>query len=177
MGKTIKGKNKVAAKKAAAQKKIARKCRGKCAALVTLLALAAIADGCAQSGPQPSRAIYQRFNLTRCVIVVSGASVSTNDTPAVEMFTATQANDGSETVSPTATPTLDVKTDITAKYNDAIQSASAATRSVLGSIGDGLGAVLDLILSKKTGKVAVTKTDGSKACVECVDGQCSWCEE
>lgn len=103
MGKTFKGKNKTAAKKAAIAKKIACKCKGgRCAVVVIALLLLV---GCAQSGPQPSRAIYQRFDFSDCVFVVNAGSASTNDTPAVEMFTATQANEGSEAVSPTSTPT------------------------------------------------------------------------
>ena len=78
---------------------------------------------------------------------------------------------------PTATPTNEVKTDITAKYNDAIAAASNASKSVLGRIGDGLGSVLDLMSSKGSGTVPVTKSDGTKAFVKCENGECEFCED
>ena len=107
--------------------------------------------------------------------------------PDVSVLSQAQAleSSGTETYSPsnapnnvpTATPTNDVTTDITAHYNDAIAAASAASKNVLGEIGDGLGDVLDLMSSKGTGRVGVTKKDGTKAVVECTDGQCAFCED
>lgn len=176
MGKTIKGANKAKAKKAAIAQKIARKCKGgKCAAVALVLLLIL---GCAQSGPQPSRAIYQRFDVKDCRFTFNaGKTASTNNLAGIEMFTATQANEGSETMSPTSTPTTTVDVPITVKYNDAIAGATTASRSVLGVIGDGLDAVLGLMQSKSSGTVTVKKIDGTPANVKCEDGQCSWCPD
>ena len=87
------------------------------------------------------------------------------------------ADSSGSTETQTATPTVDVRTRIDARYNDAIAGASSASRSVLGSIGDGITAVLDLMQSKKSGLVTVTKTDGTAATIRCENGQCSECGE
>ena len=79
--------------------------------------------------------------------------------------------------SPTATPSNTVTTDITAKYNDALAAATTASKGVLTQLAGGLDAVLGLMSSKESGTVAVKKTDGTTALVECKDGQCSWCSE
>lgn len=85
------------------------------------------------------------------------------------------ADSAGSTETQTATPTLDIRTRIDARYNDAIAGATSASRSVLGSIGDGITAVLDLMQSKKSGLVTVTKTDGTAATIRCENGQCSEC--
>lgn len=77
--------------------------------------------------------------------------------------------------SPTATPSNTVSTDITARYNDVLAAATTASKGVLTQIAGGLDAVLGLMSSKEEGTVAVKKTDGSTALVECKDGQCSFC--
>ena len=87
------------------------------------------------------------------------------------------ADSAGSTETQTATPTLDVRARLDARYNDAIAGATSASRSLLGSIGDGLTAVLDLMASKKSGAVPVTLTDGSAATVRCENGQCSLCAE
>lgn len=84
------------------------------------------------------------------------------------------ADSAGSTETQTATPTIDVRTRIDARYNDALAAASGASRSTLGLIGDGLTGVLDLMASKKSGTVKVTKRDGTAATVECKDGQCSF---
>lgn len=191
MGKTVKGKAKAEAKIAKAKRKIARKCRGKCAALVAAFGLAMLC-GCATSdSTQPAKAQTQNNTFDDCIIVVAThCSVSnrivtadgTKDIPAVELFTQTQSleNSGTDTTSQTATqtPTTDVKPDIDVKYNDAIAAASATSKGILETLtADGANAVLELMSSKKTGTVEVTKTDGSTATVECKDGQCSFCSD
>lgn len=191
MGKTVKGKAKAETKIAKAKRKITRKCKGKCAALVAAFGLAMLC-GCATSdSAQPAKANTMNNTFDDCIIVVATyASVSnrivtaegTKDIPAVELFTQTQSLESTgstdtTTQTATQTPTTDVKPDIDVKYNDAIAGASTASKSVLSSIGSGLDGVLALMQSKKSGTVAVTKTDGSSATVKCEDGQCSFCEE
>lgn len=91
--------------------------------------------------------------------------------------TETYSPSNSPSNSPTATPSNTVTTDITAKYNDALAAATTASKGVLTQLAGGLDAVLGLMSSKESGTVAVKKTDGTTALVECKDGQCSWaCE-
>ncbi len=87
------------------------------------------------------------------------------------------ADSSGSTETQTATPTVDVKPDIDVHYNDAIAGASAASKDVLNLIETGKEAVLELMSSKKSGTVAVTKTDGTAATVKCENGQCSFCED
>lgn len=192
MGKTVKGKDKAARKTAAAKRKIARKCKGKCAAIVAAFGLALLATGCATSdNAQPAKANTMNNTFDDCIIVVAThASVSnrivtaegTKDIPAVELFTQTQSleNSGTDTTTQTTTqtPTTDVKPDIDVRYNDAIAGATSASKDVLDLLTDtGKAAVLKLMSSKESGTVKVEKTDGTSATVKCENGQCEFCEE
>ena len=199
MGKTYKGKDKAKAKIAKAKAKIARKVKRSGTAIVSVsgisfgvLMLAVMLAGCATSdSAQPAKSQTQNNRFNECVIVVATrASVSnrivradgTEDFPAVELFTQTQSleNSGTDSTSQTAThtPTTDVKPDIDVRYNDAIAGATTASRGVLETLmSASANKVLDLMTSKKSGTVAVQKTDGTAAMVECKDGQCSFCED
>ena len=192
MGKTVKGKDKAKAKIAKADRKIARKCKGKCAAIIVVFGLAMLVTGCATTdSEQPAKANTMNNTFDDCIIVVAThASVSnrivtaegTKDIPAVELFTQTQSleSSGTESFAQTATqtPTMDVKPDIDVRYNDAIAGATSASKGVLDLLTDtGKAAVLELMSSKKSGTVKVEKTDGSSATVKCENGQCEFCEE
>ncbi len=196
MGKTIKGKDKAKVKAAKAEAKIARKCRGgkcgKCAAIVVAFALASMLVGCATSdSAQPAKSQTQNNTFSDCIIIAATqCSVSnrivtaegTKDIPAVELFTQTQSLESSGTESfaqtSTQTPTTDVKPDIDVHYNDALKNATDASKGVLESLATAsANKVLSMMASKESGTVEVTKTDGSKATVECKDGQCSLCTD
>ena len=192
MGKTVRGKAKAEAKIAKAKRKIARKCKGKCAAIVAALGLALLATGCATSdNAQPAKANTMNNTFDDCIIVVAThASVSnrivtaegTKDIPAVELFTQTQSleNSGTDTTTQTTTqtPTTDVRPDIDVHYNDALKNATDASKGVLETLATAsANKVLSMMASKESGTVEVTKTDGSKAMVECKDGQCSLCTD
>ena len=190
MGKTIKGKDKAARKTAAAKRKIARKCKGKCAALVAAFGLAMLC-GCATSdSAQPAKSQTQSNKFDDCVFIMAAKATVSNGvvraegdgaTP-LEMFTQTQSleNSGTDTTSQTATqtPTTDVKPDLDVHYNDAIKGATDASKGVLESLIDtSAKSVLQMMSEKKSGTVQVTKTDGSTATVKCEDGQCSFCTD
>ena len=189
MGKTVRGKAKAEAKIAKAKRKIARKCKGKCAAIVAALGLALLATGCATSdNAQPAKANTMNNTFDECIIVVAThASVSnrivtadgTKDIPAVELFTQTQSleNSGTDTTTQTTTqtPTTDVKPDIDVHYNDALKNATDASKGVLETlVSASANKVLSMMASKESGTVEVTKKDGTTATVECKDGQCSF---
>ena len=189
MGKTDKAKTKAAAKIAKAKAKVERKTKRGVAAVVAALALSAIFTGCATSdSAQPAKSQTQNNTFDDCIIIVATqASVSnrivkadgTKDIPAVELFTQTQSleSSGTESFAQTATqtPTTDVKPDIDVHYNDALKNATDASKGVLETLlSSSANKVLDMMASKKTGTVEVTKSDGSKATVECKDGQCAF---
>lgn len=192
MGKTIKGKNKVAAKKAALKRKIARKCKA-CVILITALALF---TGCSTSdSAQPAKSQTQNNSFEDCTIIIA-AKVrmpvkGTNEVieadggnlPTVELLTQTQSleSSGTETYSPTATqtPTTDVKPDLDVRYNDAMKSGSDALAAFMNTL---LPTSAVLVKSytddpSKSGTFQVTKTDGSTATVKCENGACSVCAD
>lgn len=191
MGKTKKGKEKVAAKMAKAKRKIARKCKG-CAAIVAALSLAVLCGCSTAESAQPAKSQTQNNTFDDCVIVVATkCSISnrviradgTKDVPAVELFTMAQSQESSgstESFSPTSTqtPTTDVKPDLNVHYNDAMKNATDASKNVISSIVEsGRDAVLAMMAAKLNGTVKVQKTDGTDAVVECKDGQCSLCTD
>lgn len=192
MGKTCKGKEKAEAKIAAAKRKIARKCKGKCASLFAAFALAMLATGCSTAhSAQPAKAQTQNNTFDDCIIVVAThCSISnrtvtaegTKDAPAVELFTQTQSleSSGTESYSQTATqtPTTDVKPDVDLHYNDAVGKGSQVATSFLDSLTAESAALLrSYIAGKKTGNVTVTKKDGTTQTVECKDGECAECQD
>lgn len=167
-------KEKMAAVKAKV-KSVKRKVKGKIggvAAVAVLAGFLAALAGCSFDTTPASRATTA--NITIEVRNYGGTNSVANTVRDVAQASAD--SDGS-TETMTATPTLDVRTKIDARYNDAISGATAASRSTLGLIGDGITGVLDLMASKKSGTVAVTKTDGTAATVKCENGQCSFCED
>ena len=170
-------KQKVAAKVAKGKAKVAAKCgKGrKCAALAALLAFAVA--GC-HMGEQPTAQRAQTAVTDVRVYVYDGGSATFGS----EFVSQAQANEtsGTETMTttPSNTPTVSTPVQIDARYNDAFAAASAASKSVLESLTSAsVDAVLELMQSKKSGKVSVVKTDGSTAVVECRDGQCSFCSD
>lgn len=197
MGKTARGKEKVKAKIAKADRKIARKCKGKCAAIIVAFGFAMLVTGCATTdSEQPAKANTMNNTFDDCIIVVAThASVSnrivtaegTKDIPAVELFTQTQSleSSGTESFAQTATqtPTTDVKPDITANYaqgggitnrGTGGAKASGAAGIIESLAAEGLATLKDWIVNKKTGTVTLSKKDGTTVTADCKDGACTF---
>lgn len=191
MGKTIKGKDKAARKTAAAKRKIARKCKGgRVAAIVAAFALAATLCGCSTAkSAQPAKANTMSNTFDDCIIVVAThCSISnrivtaegTKDAPAVELFTQTQSLESTGSTDTfgqanTQTPTTDVKPDIDVHYNDAVGTGGNAASAFLSSLSaESFAALRDYIKSGKSGKVTVTKKDGTTETLDCADGSCTY---
>lgn len=170
-------KDKAKALKAKAKKRGARKVA---AGLVALGALCMA--GCMDTAPA-SRATTNTFGDTEPTVKIDigrrcrHVSVSTTVRTTFGDGAIASADSTGSTETQTATPTLDIRTRVDARYNDAISGATSASQQVLGAIADGATGVLELMQSKKSGRVTVTKTDGEPATVECTDGQCSFVEE
>ena len=153
----------------------------KCAAIVAALGLSGVAaalSGCATADPA-SRANDNKVGDIEPTVKVVMENSSSNTVSVVVKTTLgdgllASADSAGSTETQTATPTTSIPIRIDARYNDALAAASTTSRSVLGTIGEGLGAVLDLMASKKDGTVTVQKTDGTTATVECKDGQCTF---
>lgn len=146
----------------------------KSAPMAVLVASAAIMSGCLDTAPA-SRATSASYG--DIVVKIGDKAKDNKVTITLGDGALASADSSGSTETQTATPTMDIRPNLIIKYNDAIAGATAASRSVLGTIGTGLDAVLELMQSKKSGKVEVTKTDGTSATVQCDNGQCEFCED
>ena len=162
--KVSKAKAKVAAKVASCKAKVAEKC-GKTGAakkvaekVVTVIALALVIAGCASTGEQPARSQTMHNNFDECIVIVAGkvtlkeGKVKEVDgeggLPSLELFTQTQANEGSETIAPKATPTNTVDVDAALdvpvnKMNSGTSAAGGAAERLLGAGADWLSGKLN----------------------------------
>ena len=190
MGKTIKGKDKAARKTAAAKRKVARKCKGgRTAAVVAAFALAAILTGCTTAdSAQPAKSQTQENRFDGCTFVMAAKTTISNGVivaegdaaPALEMFTLTQSLESTGSTDTfgqanTQTPTTDIKPDIDLHYNDAVGTGGKAASDFLSSLSaESFAALRDYIKSGKSGKVTVTKKDGTTETLDCADGSCSY---
>lgn len=175
--KTIK--EKIKAKAKATKEKVKGKLKGaKKAKAVAVVAVAALAlSGCLDTAPA-SRATTANYRIEIAVKVGDNARDNKFDLPfTIGDGALASADSAGSTETQTTTPTMDIKPNLDVKYNDAIAGATAASKTVLGSIGEGLETVLKLMQAKESGTVAVTKTDGTSATVKCENGQCEFCPD
>ena len=176
--KVKKAKAKVAAKVAKGKAKLRRKL-GKVKAVLVLFALAAVASGCASTGSQPSRTQSQNNEFKDCTFILAAKATVSNQTiqaegdatlPCIELFTQTQGNDGSETVSPTATPTntTDIRPDV--DVNTTGGRSAGVLETLIGAFGTWL--------TTPSGKDAVSATAPANSTGgDCKDGNCSPCTD
>lgn len=178
--KVAKGKSKVAKKcgKTGAAKKVAAK-------VATVIVLALVIAGCASTGEQPARSQAMHNNFDECIVIVAGkvtlkeGKVKEVDgegvLPSLELFTQTQANEGSETIAPKATPTN--TTDVDAALDVPVNKMNSGTSAAGGAAERLLGAGADWLSGKLNGgDASAAKTDtgtSTKAKAECSDGNCS----
>lgn len=190
MGKTIKGKDKAARKTAAAKRKIARKTHGgKVAAIVAAFALVAILTGCTTAdSAQPAKSQTQENRFDGCTFVMAARATISNGVivaegeaaPALEMFTQTQSLESTGSTDTfgqanTQTPTTDIKPDIDLHYNDAVGTGGNAASAFLSSLtAESFAALREYVKSGKSGKVTVTKKDGTTETLDCADGSCTY---
>lgn len=171
----VKGKVKAkTAKVKTKAKKAKTKVKSKVKACVTGLAVVALmlCTGCLDTNPA-SRSTEGTVTVT---VNIEGGRTNTTRVSVNDVAQASADSSGS-TETQTATPTLSLPISIDARYNDAIAGASKASKDVLSVLkSSSLEKVLELMSSKKSGKVEVERTDGTKATVNCEDGQCSFIE-
>ena len=178
--KVSKAKAKVAAKVASCKAKVEEKC-GKTGAakkvaakVATVIALALVIAGCASTGEQPARSQTMHNNFDECIVIVAGkvtlkeGKVKEVDgeggLPSLELFTQTQANEGSETIAPKATPTN--TTDVDAALDVPVTKGAAANAAA-----DLLGAAASAL--KGTGTASGDCSGGNCSTGTCTDGSCS----
>lgn len=192
---------KVAAKVAKTKAKVADRTGKQTAAEVakTAMVLFALAlVGCASTGEQPARSQTQHNDFRNCVIIVAAKADANLDTmkvkaeseekgmPTIDLFTQAQANDGSETISPHASPTnttdVDAALDVPVnKMNSGTSAAGGAAERLLGAGADWLSGKLNGS-STSTTAAATTQSASSGDCKDgsctaggaCTDGSCSY---
>ena len=167
MGNVEKAKQKAKEKLRTKMRKVTRKAKKTLRAgsvMISVIALAVI-TGCASSGEQPARSQNQHNEFDQCFFYVTGTS--SNDMPAIEVFTQTQSNAGSETVSPTSTPTQSTSTDLKAQLPAKGSAGSGVLETVLDAFTGGGGG------NSESKCANGTCPDGN--C--CLDGNCSECSE
>lgn len=149
------------------------------AALVAAL-VATVLCGCLDTNPA-SRANDNRVGDIEPTVKVVIEQGAISNTVAVTMPITlgdgliASADSAGSTETQTATPTLDIRTKIDARYNDALAAASTTSKGVIESLTEAsANKVLSLMADKSTGTIEVQKKDGTTATVECKDGQCSF---
>lgn len=173
-------------------KKADKKTGKKCGALLAFLALAATLCGCLHPEGQPSRSQTQNNDFSHCVVVIASKATVSNDCVIAEgdgiqpneIFTQTMKNEGSESNSPTMTPTQ--TTDVSPKTD--VNTTGGRSAGVLESIVGAFGTWLATPSGKEATATAAaasaacpngncspngTCTDGSCSTGACTDGSCT----
>ena len=177
-----------AKEKTAAKIAKAGKSAGKTAAkAATVLALIVAVAGCASTGEQPARSQTMHNDFRDCVIIANARSVAldtkakTLDADAdtmsapLELWTQTQANEGSETIAPVAKPTN--TTDVDAALDVPVNKANTGGTSAAGggALEKVFGAGADWLSDKITGKgtdADATAAKGADTSATCPNGNC-----
>lgn len=179
---------KVAAKVAKTKAKVADRTGKQTAAEVakTAMVLFALAlVGCASTGEQPARSQTQHNDFKNCVIIVAAKADANLDTmkvkaeseekglPTIDLFTQAQANDGSETISPHASPTN--TTDVDAALDVPVNKMNSGTSAAGGAAERLLGAGADWLSGKLNGSsTTAAATTQSATSGDCKDGSCTY---
>ena len=182
MGKTVKGKEKVKAKIAAAKKKIARKVKGSVAIMAAILSLV-LYEGCSTATPA-SRATSASYEINVKVCMDENVKSATVNVPFTFGDGALASADSSgSTETQTATPTLDIKPDVNVNYaqgggitnrGTGGAKASGAAGIIESLTAEGLSALKAAIANKTTGKITLQKKDGTTTTADCKDGTCTF---
>ena len=156
-------------------KKVEKKTGKKCGALLAFLALAAsLVTGCAQTGAQPSRSQTINNDFDDCIVVVAAHATVTNTTVVansedglqpIELFTQTMKNEGSESNTPTASPTQTTRIDPKTDVNTTGGRTAGVLESLVGSFGTWL--------ATPSGKEATATAAAASASAACPGGNCS----
>ena len=152
---------------------------------MVLFALALV--GCASTGEQPARSQTQHNDFRNCIVVVAAKAEANLDTmkvnaesdaaglPTIDLFTLAQANEGSETIAPKATPTN--TTDVDAALDVPVNKMNSGTSAAGGAAERLLGAGADWLSGKLNGGDASSAKTATgtpaQANAACPDGNCS----
>lgn len=100
--------------------------------------------------------------------------VSITTTISLSDMTIASADSAGSTETQKATPTMDIKPDVDVHYNDPVGTGGNAVAAFTSSLtSEGMAVLKDYIANKKSGKVTVTKTDGTTETLTCENGKCT----
>lgn len=151
-------------------------------AIYAILALSAMSFcGCSSAQPA-SRATTADYEFTVKVSVDENAKTTTVNVPITIGDSAIQSADSKgSTETQTATPTLDVKPDINVNYAQGGGITSRGTGGTSGAAGilesltaDGLSLLKDAVKNKTSGKITLSKKDGTTTTADCKNGACTF---
>lgn len=167
----------VKAKAKAIKSKVKGKVKG-CAALVALFGLSAIC-GCMETQPA-SRATTATYGDMEAEVETDIGEKAHNNNVTVSIRVTlgdgalASADSSGSTETQTATPTMDIKPDLDVHYNDAVGTGGNAISAFVSSLTTESAALLrDYVKNKKSGKITVTKTDGTTETLDCDSGTCT----
>lgn len=150
-------------------------------AWVAIIVGAAVVCGCSSAAPA-SRATTATYDISVKVCLDEGVKSATVNVPFTFGDGALASADSSgSTETQTATPTIDVKPDLNLNYAQGGGVSNKGTGGATGAAGiletlaaDGIAALKSAIKNKTTGKVTVSKKDGTTATADCKDGTCTF---
>lgn len=137
--------------------------------------------GCSSAQPA-SRTTSASYDITVKVCLDENVKSTSVNVPFTFGDGALASADSSgSTESQTATPTLDIKPDINVNYAQgggitsraSGQSASGAAGFIESLTAEGLSLLKNAVKNKTTGKITLTKKDGTTTTADCKDGSCT----
>lgn len=151
---------------------------GKSCAVVAALALAHIVCGCSTADPASRSNENSVGDIEPNVKIVleNSSSNVVNATVMIKLSDGLMASADSKgsTETQTATATTDVKPQTDLRYNDAIGAGGNAVSAFVSSLTtEGAALLRDYVTNKKSGKITVTKTDGTTETLDCANGTCT----
>lgn len=150
-------------------------------AIYAILALSAMSFfGCSSAQPA-SRATSAAYDITVKISVDEKAHATVNVPVKFGDGAIASADSTGSTETQTATPTLDVKPDINVNYAQGGGITSRGTGGTSGAAGilesltaDGLSLLKNAVKNKTSGKITLSKKDGTTTTADCKNGACTF---
>lgn len=136
--------------------------------------------GCSSAQPA-SRATSATYDISVKVGIDEKAHATINIPLKIGDGAIASADSTGSTETQTATPTLDIKPDVNLNYaqgggitNRGKGGTSGAAGLLESLTAEGFSALKSAVANKTTGKITLTKKDGSTVTADCKDGSCTF---
>ena len=173
-------KDRIKAKAKETKAKVKAKVKASVAVMAAILSLV-LYEGCSTATPA-SRATTAEYRIE---FSLGDAARGNTVTFTFGDGALASADSSGSTETQTATPTLDVKPDLNVNYaqGGGITNRGAGSAKASGAAGimesltaEGLAALKDYVVGKKTGTVTLAKKDGTTVTADCKDGSCTFAD-